>query len=202
MATVTLRPAADSSLSHSTSSSSSGYLLINDVTADDNTSYIYQSITSTSNRSVTSSFTLNQQSLLNLNIEAITFYVRAMCTESSGQTAKIAFTCAGKTKSGTTLSNSYSTYTLILSASDLGLTSTINGKVNLNPITFSITTTGSKGSSKRDDFDIRVTQAYLVIRYTPILPIYGGDIRVSEIYVGDKLVSEIYKGTTKIYGLL
>ena len=202
MATISLRPAADSSLSHSTSASSSGYLLINDITADDNTSYIYQSITSKSSESVTSSFTLNQQSLLNLHIEAITFYVRAMCTESNDQTATIAFTCAGKTKSATNLSNSYSNYTLTLSASDLGLTNTIEGKVNLNPITFSITTAGAKDTNKKDDFDIRVTQAYLVIRYTPILPIFDGDIRASEIYVGDKLVSEIYKGTTKIYGIL
>lgn len=199
MAVLNIRPNSDVSLNHSTNTSSAGYLLINDTSPDDNTSYIYQEITSTSSSSKTSQFKFQQSSLLNVEIEAITLYVRAMCTSSNDQTATISFSCGSSTKSNTNLTNSYANYSLNLTVNDLGLTKIINGKQNFSP-TFSITTTGKKYSSKRDDFNICVTQAYIAIRYKNIFPIYIGENRIEELYIGNNLVSEIYKGDTKIYG--
>jgi hypothetical protein len=41
MATLTLRPSADSSLGHTCSSGSAGYALIDDSSADGDSTYIY-----------------------------------------------------------------------------------------------------------------------------------------------------------------
>ena len=199
MAVLNIRPGADTSLDHSTNTSSAGYLLINDASPDDNTSYIYQAITSTSSSSKTSSFQFQQNFLLNAEIEAVTLYIRAMCTASDDQTATISFSCGNSKRNNTNLTNSYANYSLSLTVSDLGLTKIINGKQNFSP-TLSITTTGKKYSNKRDDFEIRVTQAYIAIRYKNIFPVYIGPNRIEELYIGNNLVSEIYKGNTKIYG--
>ena len=45
MATLILRPINDRSLKHSCSSGSSGYAMISESSADDDSTYIYQSVT-------------------------------------------------------------------------------------------------------------------------------------------------------------
>ena len=58
MATLILRPVRDESIGHSYSSGDVGYAMISESSADDDSTYIYQTVSSTSSASVTSSFTL------------------------------------------------------------------------------------------------------------------------------------------------
>lgn len=44
MATLILRPISDRSLKHSCSSGSSGYAMISESTADDDSTYVYQTV--------------------------------------------------------------------------------------------------------------------------------------------------------------
>ena len=77
MATLILRPVSDESLNHSCNSGSSGYSLISESSADDDSTYIYQKVSSTSSASVTSSFTLGGTMPSGLfKITGATLYVR------------------------------------------------------------------------------------------------------------------------------
>lgn len=77
MATLILRPVSDESLNHSCSSGSSGYAMISESSSDDDSTYIYQTVSSTSSASVTSSFTLGgTMPSGSFKITGATLYVR------------------------------------------------------------------------------------------------------------------------------
>ena len=159
MATLILRPINDRSLKHSCSSGSSGYAMISESTADDDSTYIYQSVTGRTSTSETSSFTLGgTMPSGRFKITKATLYVRGRSTGEytySG-TYKLSIDSSASSMS---LSTSYQT-----SSSTGVATSLINNTYtssNFPSLSVAITTTGKKSSTKDDDFQIRVTQVYL-----------------------------------------
>jgi hypothetical protein len=176
MATVTLRPVADISLKHSCSSGSSGYAMINEATADDDSTYIYQNITSTDTTTVTSQFKLGG-TLANkgkIKIESIDVYVDLKTTRSSIVTVtdytEFYITVNGATGSTETVSmNSLRTdYTVenhTYTASSFGIGDTEFSSLDDLTINLSLSTRG-KASGKNSSFNLRITQIYAIVTYT------------------------------------
>lgn len=167
MATLILRPISDESLKHSCSSGSSGYAMISESSADDDSTYVYQTVSSRTSTSETSSFTLGgTMPSGRFKITRATLYVRGRSTGEytySG-TYKLSIDSSASSMS---LSTSYQT------SSNTGVaTSLINNTYtssNFPSLSVTITTTGKKSSTKDDDFQIRVTQVYLELEYEEIV---------------------------------
>lgn len=167
MATLILRPINDGSLKHSCSSGSSGYAMISEPTADDDSTYVYQNVSGSISASATSSFTLGGAMPSGLfKITRATLYVRGRSTGGStySGTYKLSIDSSASSMS---LSTSYQT------SSSAGVaTSLINNTYtssNFPSLSVTITTTGKKSSTKDDNFQIRVTQVYLELEYEEVI---------------------------------
>lgn len=200
MATLILRPTSDISLDHTCSSGSSGYAMLNEETADDDSTYIQQAISSESSSSKTSSFKFTAaMPVSKLKITAIKAYVRATSTSSSSRdTSNLSFTVSinGKTSSSQSrnLTSGYSTYSVSLDTSTFNLNNTeIDNLNNLN-FQMSITTSGDRD---KDKFYIRITQIYLEITYEEIITqkLY---LKVNGVY---QPVQNVYKKINNQYVL-
>lgn len=200
MATLILRPTSDISLGHTCSSGSSGYAMLSEETADDNSTYIQQTLNSRSSSSETSSFKFTMaMPVSKLKITAIKAYVRATSTSSSSRDSySLNYTVSinGKTSSSQSmnLSSSYSTESVSLSTSTFDLSDVeINNLNNLN-FQMSITTSGHK---YKDNFHIRITQIYLEITYEEIITkkLY---LKVNGVY---QPVQNVYKKINNRYVL-
>ena len=159
MASIILRPSSDSSVAHSKSTGSSGYALINEATSDGDSTYLYQSLTSTSSSTITSTFGLDTSAIpTGAKINSISVSVTARDSDSnvtSSVTANVkqnGTTVA--TASNSALDTSYAAYTGSGTAS------------SISSLTLEISTTGKKAQSKNDDGYIRITQAFVTIDYT------------------------------------
>lgn len=179
MATGTLifRPSADVSVNHAKSSGSSCYPLIADATADDNSTYIYHTISSTSSSSVNSTFTLTTTDLPtgSIQITAARLYVRGT-KSGNGETASYTCYFAAGTTSGGTSSNSgvsaslTSSYKTSSATSD-SLVTDINsllGNGEFPVISCKLTTSGYKNDSKDSNGAIRITQIYAEFDYETV----------------------------------
>lgn len=200
MATLILRPTSDISLDHTCSSGSSGYAMLSEETADDNSTYIQQTISSGSTSSKTSSFKFTTvMPVSKLKITAIKAYVRATSTSSSSYddySLNYTVSINGKTSSSQSmsLSSSYSTNSVSLSTSTFNLNDVeINNLNNLN-FQMSITTSGYRD---KDKFYIRITQIYLEITYEEIITqkLY---LKVNGVY---QPVQNVYKKINNQYVL-
>ena len=186
MATLILRPISDGSLRHHCSSGSSGYAMISESSADDDSTYVYQTVSSRTSTSETSSFTLGgTMPSGRFKITKATLYVRGRSTGEytySG-TYKLSIDSSASSMS---LSTSYQT-----SSSTGVATSLINNTYtssNFPSLSVTITTTGKKSSTKDDDFQIRVTQVYLQLEYEEVIQ----DIYIKESGNWNKY-SAVYK---------
>ena len=186
MATLILRPISDGSLRHHCSSGSSGYAMISESSADDDSTYVYQTVSSRTSTSETSSFTLGgTMPSGSFKITRATLYVRGRSTGEytySG-TYKLSIDSSASSMS---LSTSYQT-----SSSTGVATSLINNTYtssNFPSLSVTITTTGKKSSTKDDDFQIRVTQVYLELEYEEVIQ----DIYIKESGNWNKY-SAVYK---------
>ena len=166
MATLILRPVSDESLNHRCNSGSSGYSLISESSADDDSTYIYQTVSSTSSASVTSSFTLGgTMPSGSFKITGATLYVRGRSSANytySG-TYKLSIDSSASSMS---LSTSYQTSSSGVATSLINNTYTSS---NFPSLSVTITTAGKKSSSKDSNFQIRVTQIYLELEYEEIV---------------------------------
>lgn len=194
MATLILRPISDESLKHSCSSGSSGYAMISESSADDDSTYVYQTVSSKTSTSETSSFTLGgTMPSGRFKITKATLYVRGRSTGEytySG-TYKLSIDSSASSMS---LSTSYQT-----SSSTGVATNLINNTYtssNFPSLSVTITTTGKKSSTKDDDFQIRVTQVYLELEYKEIVE----DIYIKENGNWNKY-SAVYKKENGIWVL-
>ena len=208
MATVTLRPVADVSLGHSCSSGSNGYSMINEATADDDSTYIYQNITSTSTTTVTSTFKLGA-TLSNkgkIKIESIDLYVDVKTTRSSILTVtdytEFYATVNGATGSSETVSmNSLRTdYTVenhLYQASSFGIGDTEFSSLDDLTINVVISTRG-KATNKNSSFNLRITQVYAVVTYTEshVAEATGLFVKIDGAY---KEVQAVYKKINGTY---
>ena len=167
MATLILRPVSDESLNHSCNSGSSGYSLISESSADDDSTYIYQTVSSTSSASVTSSFTLGGTMPSGLfKITGATLYVRGRSSADYTYSGTYQLSI-DSSASSMSLSTSYQT-----SSNTVVATSLINNTYtssNFPSLSVTITTAGKKSQNKNSNFQIRVTQIYLELEYEEII---------------------------------
>ena len=167
MATLILRPVSDESLNHSCNSGSSGYSLISESSADDDSTYIYQTVSSTSSASVTSSFTLSGTMPSGLfKITGATLYVRGRSSANYTYSGTYQLSI-DSSASSMSLSTSYQT-----SSSTGVATSLINNTYtssNFPSLSVIIVTAGKKSQSKNSNFQIRITQIYLELEYEEII---------------------------------
>lgn len=203
MATLTLRPISDASLSHSCSAGSSGYVMINESSSDGDSTYIYQSLTSKNSASLSSTFNLGGSlptSKYNVTAARLHFYARDSDNNVTSS-ASVAFSVNGSgayTVSASSLSTSYSDY----SSSDANMVSAMNAILNSGDtpvITASLRTTGKKSSNNKSNGYIRVTQIYLELDYEEIVE------ETSAIYVKEnnswKKYSAAYKKNGGVWSL-
>ena len=175
--TLIFRPSADVSVNHARSSGSTGYSLIADINADDNSTYISQTLSSTSSTSMSSTFTLTSADGLppySYKITAVRLYSRAMGASNNGSGSYACYFAAGTAAGGSsnnaaTSGNTTSSYTTLSSESSELLT-TINNELELTQefpvISVKVTTKGTKSSDKNaNNGYIRVTQVYAEFDY-------------------------------------
>lgn len=193
MATITLRPTADSSLGHSCSSGSSGYMLINEASADDDSTYIYQSVSNNSSGSSTSQFKASGSIDTKIKISSIELLVRAKTTKSNtADTAQLYynlyFNGIEGISNGGDITTSYANYSKTYNAADFGLGDTVFDNFDTANLVVHIQTAGDKAKNKHDDFQNRVTQVYLLVTYEPVIEksIYvkqnGSWVQCSNVY--------------------
>lgn len=164
MAVVNLRPIGDITLEHKCSSGSNGYALINEVTCDNDGTYIYQDFTSTSTSTATSSFHLEDSPKNILISNAQICFKRRNTTANSN---KVTFSVVLKQGNTTLFSGSFSAS----STDDYGQNAPhfedqLSGITSLSDLSLEITTSSSKSASKNDDFQIRISQVYVHLVYT------------------------------------
>lgn len=166
MATLILRPVSDESLNHSCNSGTSGYSLISESSADDDSTYIYQTVSSTSSASVTSSFTLGGTMPSGLfKIIGATLYVRGKSSADYTYSGTYQLSI-DSSASSMSLSTSYQTSSNGVATSLINNTYT---SLNFPSLSVTITTAGEKSSSKNSNFQIRITQIYLELEYEEIV---------------------------------
>ena len=168
MATLILRPVSDESLGHRCSSGSSGYAMISESSSDDDSTYVYQTVSKTSSASVTSSFTLGgTMPSGSFKITGATLYVRARTTSTNIHNGTYKLSIDDDLLGHIiALDTSYQTS----SSTDVGA-SLINNTYTSSTfpsISVIISTTGSKESSKNSNYQIRITQAYLELEYEAV----------------------------------
>ena len=175
--TLIFRPSADVSLNHACSTGSAGYALIADATADDNSTYISQTLSATNSTSMSSTFTLTVDGELppySYKITATRLYARGV-KGNNGETASAtcyfaAGTAAGGSSDSAAVSSNLNTsYTTGTATSD-SLTSDINTYIESNSefpiISVKVTTTGTKSSNKNaNNGYARITQIYAEFDY-------------------------------------
>lgn len=196
--TIVLRPSRDVSLTHKCSRGSQGYILIYDNVADDDSTYIYHNLSSTSTSNHTSTFILTGEIPSGkIKINEVRLYSRAR-KSSSGETANYHCYFGVNTNNGGNSANSGTSATLSQNYSTINENSTemvneLNNYLNTNDtfptISVAITTSGRKSSNKNNDGYIRVTQVYMEIDYETIE-------EQSSLYVKENGVWNKY---TKIY---
>ena len=168
MATLMLRPVSDKSLKHTCSSGSKGYAMIKEVSSDDDSTYIYQSVSNTSSASVTSSFTLGgTMPSGSFKITGATLYVVGKSTSksSSDQYSGTYQLSIDSSASSMALSTSYQTSSASVAT---GLINNTYTNSNFPSLSVTIVTTGNLASSGKDNFQIRITQIYLELEYEEV----------------------------------
>ena len=173
MATLTLRPVSDSSLGHSCSSGSSGYSMLVEASADDDSTYIYQQISSTSSTSASSAFKVSGSTSKKVKISSLQVYVRARCSKAnSNDTGSMTYNISVNGTSGSqgsaTLTTSYADSNKTFSASSLGIADTVFDSFSAAEIVVTVGTSGNKYQSKNDNFQNRITQVYVVATYEEV----------------------------------
>lgn len=174
MATVILRPTVDDSLKHLCSSGSSGYAMLSEVSADGDSTYVYQSISGTSSETAGSRFKCGGAGVGKIKISSVTLTVNAKTTKgNTSDTAKITYWLTSNTTAAggvgqSVLTTSYSDFTKTYSDSDLNIADKVFDSFDAANFLASVLTAGAKNSKKNDDFQNRVTQIYLTVEYTPV----------------------------------
>ena len=164
MAVVNLRPIGDITLEHKCSSGSNGYTLINEVTCDNDGTYIYQDFTSTSTSTATSSFHLEDSPKNILISNAQICFQRRNTTSNSN---KVIFSVVLKQGNTVLFSDSFSASpTRDYDQNNPHFEDQLSGVTSLSDLSLEITTSGSKSASKNDDFQIRISQVYVHLVYT------------------------------------
>ena len=167
-----LRPVSDTALGHTCSSGTSGYSMISEATADDDTTYIYQQITETTDQTATSTFKLSATMPSGqFKITGATIKVRGK-SDSNGTYSGTYQLSTDTSASAITLNaTAYeSTFNSNVCSSLIGNTYTSS---TFPEISVTITTTGKTTStgnkSSGQTAEIHITQVYLQLEYEAIV---------------------------------
>lgn len=166
--TIIIRPTSDDTRNHSLSRGSSGYSLISEEVADGDSTYIYQTVSNTTDESVTSVFNLDGGDLgQSISVKKIKLCVNGC--KKDGTNPKVSFwaTVSGEEslKKEETLTSSYKEFSYELTPDNFPPL-----KENFNSFTemglqVHISTTGKKDASKDSSYQLRITQLYAQIEY-------------------------------------
>lgn len=199
MASVILRPSSDIQLGHQCSAGSSGYTLINEETCDNDSTYIYRAITSTSEAQTFSKFGFDTSSIpADAKINSITW----TCTSRDSDDKISSGSYAVLSNNGTMIPHKQ------ISGPVSGLTTTYETKVyksteaisSLGELILQLSSGGSKASSKDDDGYVRITQAYIEIDYTEASNTYNcAAVAKDNITAAAVSSSKIVKGDSVIF---
>lgn len=167
MDTIILYPTADVTLNHLCNTGSSGYVLIDDETADDSSTYIYIQSGDDYSAEATSTFKVSGTSPYTnkkVYITGVSYLVRGGTTVNGVSRIGVSIYNGDYTNSSEhSLLNSWTDETGTLSPS--GLNTTYNSFEDAN-ICMQVYTT-AVGSSLKSSNESRITQAYLTISYLP-----------------------------------
>ena len=166
MATMLLYPNQDISLGHSTNGSN-GYSVLSDA---DDSSYIYQSVTTNDFVTLDSTFNFDSITLSNMTINSVTAVVRMRTTGSEGVNLsyiQIIGNVSNPKNFDDPSYNSFTDHTFTLTIGDIGLSSrSITTAETYNNIQFTIETRVKKTTSSKPNFEIQISEFYIIIDYT------------------------------------
>lgn len=183
--TIIYRPIADTTLGHTPNAGSDGYPLLSESTADNDSTYISQSISSTTSASVTSEFTCQQGIAIPMNgiVVAARVHIIGEKTQSSITATLSASVNIGGTKTeiitDNALTTSYSDSTA--GVSGLQMPAGVVCRV-------SITTKGNTNQIAKTSGEIRITQIYVEVDFE--IPSTGLYFKQNNTY---KEAQNIYK---------
>lgn len=168
MATLTLRPSSDIDLKHQCSTGSNGYAMISETTADDDSTYIYQTISSTTTEeSVTSTFAMTATMPTSaFIINNATIHIRGKSGTSGTFSGTYQLSTDNATSNLTLGTTDYADTTNTVLSNLVGNRYTSS---SFPPISVTITTNGKLNAGMigktPDPVNINITQVYLDIEY-------------------------------------
>lgn len=163
MASLILRPVEDVSVRHQ-----GNYAMINEEVADGDSTYIYQTISSSSSsnqQNVSSTFRFSQLPQ-NAKVNSAKLYVVVKHNDSGTDINlnSIRVQIGEYTSPWGVVSQSYKSVEFDLASMLSAWNKTIEDG-GTPDITVTLTTKGSKSASKNNNYQIRVTQAYIAVEY-------------------------------------
>ncbi len=203
---IILYPTNDVSFEHSASSGSSGYVLINDVTSDDGTSYIYHELT-TRDSNITSTFKCDNTDITGkIYITGISSLIRSSYTTNraniNSPVSSVSVSIHGGNfvnGSNNTVTEDYTTFTdTYQNVSGLN---TIYQSIEDANIVIGVYTSGSytATSNKESEVIIRVTQANVTIEYEDVFDCSASLISGSGIRSVNVSNNEVVDGNTTTF---
>lgn len=170
MAVAILRPVADETLKHSCSSGSSGYILINEDSADGDSTYIYQEAKRNSSVNLESEFRLSSPSKKKIKINSYKVYISARRTGTKDATARASlkyYNPNGNVVYGriNDVTTQYSVCEYVIGAWKNVIIDSFEGSYAAHII---IHSSAIKNDDKDDNFQVRITQVYVVLDYEEI----------------------------------
>ena len=167
-----LRPVSDTTLGHTCSSGTSGYSMISEATADDDTTYIYQQITETTDQTATSTFKLSATMPSGeFKITGATIKVRGKADDNGTYSGTYQLSTDTSASTITLNATAYeSTFNSNVCSSLIGNTYTSS---TFPEISVTITTTGKTTSTETktsgQTAEIHITQVYLQLEYEAVI---------------------------------
>ena len=169
---ATFRPVRDTSIQHQLYGASTAWEALDDISADDDSTYIFQPVnTTTTGQTVTTAIVLSgsiESTAPKIRIDSATLHIRTYHTSatsgvggSGSVKTNVTYEIEGTTGSGT--ASSSTTWTDRTISVDVSL---FNNRIGAYEIPVTLATTGTRGTSgKSQDFEGRITQVYLEVTY-------------------------------------
>lgn len=174
MATLTLRPSSDIQLKHDTSGGSNGYALINESTADGDSTYISGKNSGNSYTSHTSKFLVSgtiPSGAIRITGISVTINAKHDGDSANNGYAKVNAQITMQNGSGLSQKSSeqnvntnYANYTFTFSPSTLGVANTDFTSLD-NLFSLELITNSKPKSTSYKNYNVRITQAYITITY-------------------------------------
>ena len=149
-------------------------MMVNETVADNDSTYIYQTISNTSSEYLDSRFVFGSDGSYTgkFTVNSVTLTVTARTTTRHNKdVSHISYWVAGGTQQSD-VTKDYTSFSISYSAAELGIAANqVYNSFDEGDFEATVQTAGLKSDDKNDDFQIRVTQLYLTIDYNP-LPSY------------------------------